>query len=51
LFAGATVVHGHLGLLADRTVTVAAALTLAVVHFFNSRLSLHLLRHRAVRQE
>ena len=51
LFAGATVVHDQFGLLADRTVTVAAALTLAVVHFFNSRLSLHLLRQRAARQD
>lgn len=49
LFAGATVVHDQLGTMADRTVTVAAALTLAVVHFFNSRLSLHLLRHQAAR--
>lgn len=41
LFAGATVVHDQLGLLADRTATVIAALTLAVAHFYNSRLSLH----------
>lgn len=42
LFAGATVVHDQLGLVADRMVTIVAALTLAVAHFYNSRLSLHL---------
>jgi hypothetical protein len=47
LFAGATVAHDQLGLLADRMVTIGAALTLAVVHFYNSRLSLHLPRQQA----
>ncbi len=42
LFAGATVVHDQLGILADRSVTIAAALTLAVAHFYNGRLSRHL---------
>jgi hypothetical protein len=41
LIVGATVAHQHLGVAADRLFTVVAALTLAVSHFFNSRLSRH----------
>ncbi len=49
LLAGATVVHDHLGLIADRLFTVVAALILAVTHFCNSRLSRHLPRRPLVR--
>ena len=38
---GATVVHGSYGIVADRTVTVCAALILAFAHYFNNRFSRH----------
>jgi hypothetical protein len=43
LIAGGTVAHSRYGLTADRTLTVAGSLVLALTHFWNSRLS----RHRA----
>ena len=49
LLAGATVVHDHLGPVADRLFTVIAALILAVTHFYNNRLSRHLPRQPVVR--
>jgi len=39
LTIGGTIAHDHYGLLADRTLTVAGALTLATAHFYNSSLS------------
>jgi hypothetical protein len=39
LVIGATIVHQHFGLVADRLFTIAGALTLAVVHYFNYRLA------------
>lgn len=36
LVIGATVAHTQLGLVADRSFTIAGALVLAVSHFFNS---------------
>lgn len=44
LAVGGTFVHSHFGLAADRALTIAGSLVLAVAHFYNSRLS----RHRAV---
>ena len=44
LLVGGTFVHDHYGLAADRALTIAGSLVLAVCHFYNSRLS----RHRAV---
>ena len=44
LVLGATVVHTSSGLIADRTVTICAALMLAVAHYFNNRYS----RHRVI---
>lgn len=44
LVLGATVVHSSFGLVADRTVTICAALILAFAHYFNNRFS----RHRAI---
>ncbi|MDH4049440.1 MAG: MerC domain-containing protein [Gammaproteobacteria bacterium] len=41
LIAGATVVHDQLGSIADRSFTVAAALILAVAHFYNARFAKH----------
>ena len=41
LSIGATVVHGSFGLVADRIVTVCAALILAFAHYFNNRFSRH----------
>ncbi len=41
LVLGATVVHDSFGLVADRTVTICAALILAFAHFFNNRFSRH----------
>jgi hypothetical protein len=41
LTIGATVAHDQLGALADRLFTVAAALTLAVAHFYNARRAKH----------
>ncbi len=38
---GATVVHSSFGLVADRTVTICAALILAFAHYFNNRFSRH----------
>lgn len=38
---GATVVHSSYGIVADRTVTVCAALILALAHYFNNRFSRH----------
>ncbi len=38
---GATVVHSSFGLVADRIVTVCAALILAFAHYFNNRYSRH----------
>ncbi len=37
----ATVVHGSSGIVADRIVTVCAALILALAHYFNNRYSRH----------
>jgi len=44
LVLGGTVVHSSHGIVADRTVTVCAALILALAHYFNNRFS----RHRLV---
>lgn len=44
LVLGGTFVHSSYGLVADRTVTVCAALILALAHYFNNRFS----RHRIV---
>jgi len=41
LVIGGTVAHSYYGLVADRTLTIAGALVLAVTHFFNSRLMRH----------
>ena len=41
LVFGGTVVHSSFGLVADRTVTVCAALILALAHYFNNRFSQH----------
>jgi len=41
LVLGATVVHDSFGLVADRTVTICAALILAFAHYFNNRFSRH----------
>ncbi len=41
LVLGATVAHSEYGIVADRTVTVAAALILALAHYFNNRFSRH----------
>jgi hypothetical protein len=41
LVLGATVVHGSFGLIADRAVTICAALILAFAHYFNNRFSRH----------
>ena len=38
---GATFVHTSFGLIADRTVTICAALILAAAHYFNNRYSRH----------
>ncbi len=38
---GATVVHSSYGIVADRIVTVCAALILAFAHYFNNRFSRH----------
>lgn len=46
LTVGGTYAHSHYGLAADRTLTIAGSLVLAVTHFYNSRLS----RHRAARR-
>lgn len=43
LIVGGTLAHNRYGLTADRTLTIAGSLLLAVTHFYNSRLS----RHRA----
>ena len=42
LVLGATVVHDSFGLVADRTVTICAALILAFAHYFNNRFSRHI---------
>jgi hypothetical protein len=41
LVAGGTLAHSYYGLAADRTLTIAGALVLAVTHYFNSRLVRH----------
>jgi MerC mercury resistance protein len=41
LVFGATVVHDSFGLVADRTVTICAALILAFAHYFNNKFSRH----------
>lgn len=41
LVVGGTVAHSRYGLAADRSLSVAGALILAVAHYFNSRLSRH----------
>ena len=38
---GATIVHSSFALVADRTVTICAALILAVAHYYNNRFSRH----------
>lgn len=43
LIVGATIAHNELGVTADRLFTIGGALTLAVTHYFNNRLSR---RHR-----
>jgi hypothetical protein len=43
LVIGGTFVHDRYGLAADRALTIAGSLVLAVCHFYNSRLA----RHRA----
>ncbi|MGH8195359.1 MAG: MerC domain-containing protein [Woeseiaceae bacterium] len=42
LTMGGTYAHSHYGLAADRALTIAGSLILAVTHFRNSRLSRHL---------
>lgn len=42
LVLGGTVAHSRYGLAADRALTIAGSLLLAVTHFCNSRLSRHL---------
>lgn len=42
LTIGGTYAHSHYGLAADRALTIAGSLILAVAHFRNSRLSRHL---------
>lgn len=39
LFLGATLAHTLLGVFADRAFTVAGSMTLAITHYWNSRLS------------
>jgi hypothetical protein len=39
LTIGGTVAHSHYGIVADRTLTVLGALTLATAHFYNSTLA------------
>lgn len=41
LLFGGTVAHFRYGIVADRTLTMAGALVLAVTHYFNSRLVRH----------
>ena len=41
LLIGATVAHSSYGIVADRTVTITAALTLAIAHYYNNRFSRH----------
>lgn len=41
LVIGGTVAHSYYGLAADRSLTIAGALVLAVTHYFNSRLVRH----------
>ncbi len=41
LVLGATVAHSSFGLVADRAVTICAALILAFAHYFNNRYSRH----------
>ena len=41
LLLGATVAHSEYGIVADRAVTITAALTLAFAHYFNNRFSRH----------
>ena len=41
LVFGGTGVHSSFGLIADRAVTVSAALILALAHYFNNRFSRH----------
>ncbi len=41
LVLGGTVAHNSYGIVADRTVTICAALILAVAHYFNNRFSRH----------
>ena len=41
LVLGGTVVHDSFGLIADRTMTICAALILSLAHFFNNRFSRH----------
>ena len=41
LALGATVAHSSYGIVADRTLTIAAALILAFAHYFNNRFSRH----------
>ena len=41
LVLGGTVVHSSFGLVADRAVTICAALILALAHYFNNRFSRH----------
>lgn len=43
LLVGATIAHNRLGVTADRLFTIGGALTLAVTHYYNNRLSR---RHR-----
>lgn len=39
LFIGGTWMHNEIGIVADRTTTIAGSLILACAHFYNSRLS------------
>lgn len=41
LVTGGTVAHTYYGPVADRSLTIAGALVLAVTHYFNSRITMH----------
>lgn len=41
LAVGGTIAHHHIGIVADRTLTVVGSLVLAIAHYQNSRLSRH----------
>lgn len=47
LALGGTVAHARWGVAADRSLTVAGSLVLAVTHYYNSRLSRHAARRSA----